>query len=197
MFVIICVLLPRFALTVAAGGRDVLAAGPVALAPEPGREQFIGEVSAAAEAYGLHAGLRLGEALGRCPTLRLVAPDPAGVADAWDAHVAALEGIGAAVEAGPPGTAWFGAGGLKTLHGGTEPCSHRIPRVMPAVGHTLGAARPDAVHHIARAREDPGIEERVAVSSKKRRVVRPERDDVGDSTGHQPRRSDAKRRRAA
>jgi protein ImuB len=117
--VIVCVLLPRFSLVVAAGGREVLAAGPVALAPEPGREQFIGEVSAAAEAYGLRAGLRLGEALVRCPTLRLVAPDPAGVADAWDAHVRALEGIGAAVEPGPPGMAWFGAGGLKTLHGGT------------------------------------------------------------------------------
>ena len=116
---IVCVLLPRFTLAVAAGGREVLASGPVALAPESGREQLIGEVSAAAEAYGLRAGLRLGEALGRCPTLRLVAPDPAGVADAWDAHVRALEDIGAAVEVGPPGIAWFGAGGLKTLHGGT------------------------------------------------------------------------------
>ena len=116
---IVCVQIPRFALAVAAGGRDVLAAGPVALAPEPGRDQFIGEVSAAAEAYGLRAGLRLGEALGRCPTLRLVAPDPAGVADAWDAHVRALESIGAAVEPGAPGLAWFGAGGLRTLHGGT------------------------------------------------------------------------------
>jgi len=119
VFVIVCVLLPRYSLAVAAGGREMLAAGPVALAPEAGREQFIGEVSAAAEAYGLRPGLRLGEALARCPTLRLVAPDPAGVADAWDAQVAALENIGAAVEAGPPGTAWFGAGGLRTLHGGT------------------------------------------------------------------------------
>jgi protein ImuB len=119
VFVIVCALLPRFSLAVAAGGREVLAAGPVALAPEPGRDQLIGEVSAAAEAYGLRAGLRLGEALARCPTLRLVAPDPAGVADAWDAHVRALEDIGAAVEPGPPGIAWFGAGGLKTLHGGT------------------------------------------------------------------------------
>ena len=119
MFVIICVLLPRFALTVAAGGRDVLAAGPVALAPVPGREQFIGEVSAAAEAFGVRAGLRLGEALARCPTLRLLAPDPVAVADAWDVRVRALEGIGAAVEPGPPGTAWFSAGGLRSLHGGT------------------------------------------------------------------------------
>ena len=47
---IVCVLIPRFELVVAAGGRQQLAAGPVALAPETGREQLIGEVSAAAEA---------------------------------------------------------------------------------------------------------------------------------------------------
>ncbi len=43
---IVCVLIPRFELAVAAGGRETLAEGPVALAPEPGREQLIGEVSA-------------------------------------------------------------------------------------------------------------------------------------------------------
>src|SRR5688500_19149106 len=116
---VVCILLPRFELAVAAGGREALAAGPLALAPEIGREPLIGETSAAAEAYGLRPGLRLGEALARCPTLRLVAADPAGVADAWDAQVTALEGIGAAVEAGSPGTAWFCAGGLRTLHGGS------------------------------------------------------------------------------
>ena len=134
MFVIVCVLIPRFALAVAAGGRDVLAAGPVALAPEPGREQLIGEASAAAEAYGVRAGLRLGEALARCPTLRLLAPDPVGVADAWDAHVRALEDIGAAVEPGPPGSAWLSAGGLRTLHGGT------LEGVLAAARRALRAA---------------------------------------------------------
>ncbi len=116
---IVCVLIPRFELAVAAGSREALAAGPVALAPEPGREQLIGEVSAAAEAYGLKAGLRLGEALARCPTLRLVSPDPAGVADEWDRLLAALEGIGAAVEDGRPGLAWFDARGLRNLYGGS------------------------------------------------------------------------------
>src|ERR671929_967963 len=115
---IVCVLIPRFELAVAAGGREALAAGPVALAPEAGREQLIGEASAAAEAFGVRAGLRLGEALARCPTLRLVAPDPAGVADEWDRLVASLEGIGAAVEPGRPGVAWFDARGLRTIHGG-------------------------------------------------------------------------------
>jgi protein ImuB len=116
---IVCVLIPRFELSVAAGGREALAAGPVALAPEPGREQLIGEASAAAEAYGIRAGLRLGEALARCPTLRLVPPDPAGVADEWDRLLVALEGIGAAVEPGRPGLAWFDARGLRGLYGGT------------------------------------------------------------------------------
>jgi len=67
----------------------------------------------------LRAGLRLGEALARCPTLRLVTPDPAGVADAWEGVVAALEGIGAAVETDRPGMAWFDEHGLRRLHGGS------------------------------------------------------------------------------
>ena len=117
---VVCVLLPRFELSVAAGGRAELARGPLALAPEPGREPLIGEASAAAEALGVKAGLRLGEALARCPTLRLVAPDPAGVADEWDRVLAALEGIGAEVESERAGVACFEASGLLNLHGGLD-----------------------------------------------------------------------------
>jgi len=129
---IVCVLLPRFELAVAAGGREALAAGPLALAPELGREQLIGEASAAAEAYGIRAGLRLGEALARCPTLRLVAPDPAGVADAWEGILGALESIGAAVESERPGAAWFDARGLRRLHGGD------VEGVIAAARRALG-----------------------------------------------------------
>ncbi|HEX8101348.1 MAG TPA: hypothetical protein VF533_01935 [Solirubrobacteraceae bacterium] len=116
---IVCVQVPRFALTIAAGGRAALAEGPAALAPEPGREQMVGEASAAAEACGVRAGVRLGEALARCPELRLIPPDPMGVADAWDAVVERLEGIGAAVESERPGQAYFAAGGLRRMHGGS------------------------------------------------------------------------------
>jgi protein ImuB len=131
---IVCVLIPRFELAVAAGGRQHLAAGPVALAPETGREQLIGEVSAAAEAHGVHAGLRLGEALARCPTLRLIPPDPAGVADEWDRLLTTLEGIGAAVETGRPGLAWFDARGLKNLYGGS------VEGVIAAARRALGTS---------------------------------------------------------
>ena len=114
--VIVCLLLPRFALTVAAG-RDAQLSGPLALAPEAGREPFVGEVSAAAETFGVRARMRLGEALARCPELRLVPPDPAGVADAHDVLLRALESIGAAVESGRPGLAFFDAHALRHIHG--------------------------------------------------------------------------------
>ena len=87
---VVCVLLPRFELVVAAGAREALLQGPAALAPEPGREQLVGEVSAAAEAFGIHPGMRMGEALARCPRLALVPPDPVGVADAWERVLVAL-----------------------------------------------------------------------------------------------------------
>jgi protein ImuB len=114
---IACLQLPRFDLAVAAGGREELLRGPSALSPEPGRDPVIGTPSAAAEAFGVRAGMRLGEALARCPGIRLIAPDPAGVADAHDRLLAALESIGAAVESGPPGIASFDAHALRHLHG--------------------------------------------------------------------------------
>ena len=137
---VVCVLLPRFELSVAAGGRAELARGPVALAPEPGREPLIGEASAAAEALGVKAGLRLGEALARCPSLRLVAPDPAGVADEWDRVLTALEGIGAEVESERAGVACFDAGGLLNLHGGLDGVLTVTRRALRGAPARLGAA---------------------------------------------------------
>jgi len=117
---VVAVLLSRFELVIAAGGREVLARGPAALAPEAGREQRVGEVSSSAEAFGVHAGMRLGEALARCPSLALIPPDPMGVADAWEKVLARLESVGAAVESEAPGLAFFDASALARLHGGRE-----------------------------------------------------------------------------
>jgi len=130
---IVAVLLPRFALMVAAGGtagaaggREGLLRKPAALAPEPGRRahaaegrgSFVGEASIAAEAFGIRAGMRMGEALARCPSLVLVSPDPVGVADAWERVLARLESTGAELESECAGQACFAADGLRRLHGG-------------------------------------------------------------------------------
>ena len=117
---IVCVLIPRFALATALGDRAELLQSPVALAPEPGGAQQVGEVSLSAEAFGVRPGMRLGEALSRCPQLTLIPPDPAGVADLWERLLVRVESVGAAVEPERPGLVCFDARGLLRLHGGLE-----------------------------------------------------------------------------
>src|SRR4051794_13892723 len=115
---VVCVLLPRFPLVAALGDRRELLAGPIALAPEAGRVQVVGGVSAAAEAFGVTPAMRVGEALARCPEIRLVPPDPDGVRTLWRQVIDALERIGANVESDRAGEAYFDADGLHGIHGG-------------------------------------------------------------------------------
>src|SRR2546428_5989565 len=75
-FMVVCILIPRFELSTAVGTRKELLRAPVALAPEADREQVVGEVSGAAEAVGVHAGMRLGQARPRAPPLRLAPARP-------------------------------------------------------------------------------------------------------------------------
>ena len=113
-----CALIPRFSLTVAVGGRRELLGRAVALAPMPGSPQVVGESSGAAEAFGVVAGIGLGEALARCPELALVPPDPERADEAWERALVALEGIGAAVWTERAGEAFFAVRGLRGLWGG-------------------------------------------------------------------------------
>ncbi len=138
---VVCVLLNRLPLIAALGGaRRELMGEPVALGPEPGREQRVGDVSPAAEAFGVVAGTRVGEALSRCPDLRLVAPDPEATRAYWNAVLDRLEGLGAVVESDDPGVAWFEAGGLERLYGGhLEGVIGAARKVLPA-GVRMAAA---------------------------------------------------------
>ena len=76
---------------------------------------MVGEASGPAEAFGVRAGMRLGEALARCPDLALVPPDPERAEAAWEDALRRLEGIGAEVESERPGEAFFEADGLRGL----------------------------------------------------------------------------------
>ncbi|HEX3292598.1 MAG TPA: DNA polymerase Y family protein [Solirubrobacterales bacterium] len=114
-----CALFPRFRLTAAVTDREIWRK-PAALAPEPGAAQLIGEVTPAAERFGLRAGMRVGEALSRCPELALVPPDPARAESSWEEALRRLEAIGAEVESDRAGEAFFEAAGLVGLLGGIE-----------------------------------------------------------------------------
>lgn len=137
---IICVLLPRFQLKVAAGSRLELLQAPAALAPTVGTPQVVGEVSPAAEAFGVRPGLRVGEALARCPRLVLVPPDPGGVAEAWERVLVRLESIGAAVQPERPGLACFDAHGLERLNRGLEGVLAAARRALSAWPARYGVA---------------------------------------------------------
>ena len=125
-----CALIPRFRLIAAVSDRGILARA-AALAPEPGAAQLIGEVTEPAERFGLRAGMRMGEALSRCPELALIPPDPERAERSWEEALRRLEGIGAQVESGRAGEAFFEAGGLSRLWGGIE-------GVLRRVRHQLG-----------------------------------------------------------
>ena len=132
------ILIARFGLLAAVGDRRALVSQPVALAPEPGGRQAIGEASGPAEAFGVRAGMSLSEALSRCPELALVPPDPGRAEAAWEEVLRRLEGIGAAVEPGRAGEAFFETAGLRGLWGDTAGVLAQARRAI-AVPARLGA----------------------------------------------------------
>ena len=160
---VVCLLIPRIALLGALGERRALLSEPIALAPEAGREQRVGEASAAAEAFGVAPGMGLGEALTRCPELRLVPPDPERVRALWAQALDRLEGIGAGVESDRPGAAFFCADGLRRVHGGhledvlaATRRSFRRPPSPLAASLRVGAGPSRFVAYVAATRARPG-----------------------------------------
>lgn len=146
-----CALIPRLSLSSALRERRELLGRPVALAPEPGGPQVIGEASGAAEALGVRAGMRLGEALSRCPDLGLVAPDPVAAEATWERSLQSLESIGARVEVSRPGEAFFAVEPLRVICGPPEKALARARRALGA-GARVGAATSRISAHAAAMR---------------------------------------------
>ena len=169
---VICSLAPRFSLLTALGERREMLRGPAALAPEPGAAQLIGEASGPAEALGVRAGMRLGEALSRCPELALIPPDPERAERDWELVLRRLETrLGAEVESERAGEAFFEAGGLGALWGGTEGVVAKA-RSNAGVPVRLGAAPGRFCAYAAASRARPG-DRSLVVSGGARRFLAP------------------------
>ena len=133
---VVCVYLPRFELTAAAGGRSELAQQALAgraLAVAPARrlrasawERSRGRPRPAGWPPAWRSGRRSRAARSSCSCR----PTRCAVAELWEGSLAALESIGAAVEPARPGLAYFETDGLAGLHGTRE--------------ETIAAARPGA-----------------------------------------------------
>ena len=157
MFVVIVVVLaPRFPLLIALLGSGRPSDSPAALGPEPGGPPLIGLCTTAAEARGVRPGLRVGEALARCPELELVTPDPDGAESAGELVLQRLEAMGAAVEPLAPGIACFESRGLERLHGGLERVLRGARAALPVGADGRVGAASGWTAAIQAAREAPG-----------------------------------------
>lgn len=126
-----CLLIPGFELRAALRSRPGLELRPAALAPSPGTEPLLGSVTQAAEAAGVQAGMRMGEALATCPELVLVDPDPAAVEREWEGVLRRLEDVGLSVDPLEAGVVVFETQGVERLYGGVAAA---LQRALAAVG---------------------------------------------------------------
>jgi protein ImuB len=152
---VVTAVIPRFGLlmTLLAARRPQDA--PIALGPQPGDAQLVGQCTPTAAAAGVTPGLRVGEALARCPHLELVVPDPGAVEHAAEEITERLEAMGAAVEPGEIGTWTFEAHGLERLYGGLVGVLRHTKAALPLGADGRIGAAPTPFAALQAAHEAP------------------------------------------
>ena len=153
---IVTATIPRFALLVALLAAKRPLDECIALGPQPGDAQLVGQCTTAAAAAGVVPGLRVGEALARCPHLELVVPDPGAAEHTADEITERLEAIGAAVQPGvTPGIWTFDSRGLERLHGGLAGVLRHTKAALPVGADARIGASPTPFASRQAAHEAP------------------------------------------
>ena len=140
---------------------------PFAVESLDGREGTIGDADSRAATHGVRSGMRIAEALVRCPALRLLSCDPEGVR-ALDAHlIASVEAKGLDLEAIGNGCHLVDPAPALRLHGGLRRLVMLLAD-MPLPGPPrIGAAptRFSSLQAAAVARRGPRIVEPESVAA--------------------------------
>src|SRR5213594_751628 len=111
-----CVWIPLFPLRCEEARHEGLAAYPTALlAPDTTRKLW--QISPLARHAGVKPGMTVSQAIGLCPTLRLIEPDPVHYDDCFARVLAALNEVSPVVEPAELGLAYVGTDGLKGIYG--------------------------------------------------------------------------------
>jgi len=111
-----CVWIPLFPLRCEEARREELAACPTALLT-PDLSRRLWQVSPLARHTGVRAGMTVSQAIGLCPTLRLVEPDPVHYDDCFARLLTALNEISPVIESGELGLVYLGCDGLEGIYG--------------------------------------------------------------------------------
>jgi DNA polymerase-4/protein ImuB len=114
-----CVWIPLFPLRCEEARHEGLAGFPTALlAPDTTRKLW--QVSSQARHTGVKPGMTVSQAIGICPTLRLIEPDPVHYDEQFATMLSALTEVSPVVEAGELGLVYVGVDGLQGIYGSAE-----------------------------------------------------------------------------
>jgi DNA polymerase-4/protein ImuB len=114
-----CVWIPLFPLRCEEARHEGLAAYPTALlAPDTTRKLW--QVSSLARHAGVKPGMTVSQAIGLCPTLRLLEPDPVHYDEQFAALLAALGDVSPVIEQAELGLAYVGVDGLAGVLGSPQ-----------------------------------------------------------------------------
>ena len=124
-----CVWIPLFPLRCEEARREGLAGFPSALlAPDTTRKLW--QVSPLARHTGVKPGMTVSQAIGLCPTLRLLEPDPVHYDEQFAKLLSALTEVSPVVESAELGIAYVGTDGLEGIHGSAEKIVEAIKRTL-------------------------------------------------------------------
>jgi DNA polymerase-4/protein ImuB len=125
----VCVWIPLFPLRCEEARHEGLATYPTALlAPDTTRKLW--QVSSPARHAGVKPGMTVSQAIGLCPTLRLIEPDPVHYDDRFATLLAALNEISPVIESGELGLVYLGCDGLNGIYGSPEKIIEALKRML-------------------------------------------------------------------
>jgi len=156
-----CVWIPLFPLRCEEARHEGLAGFTTALlAPDTTRKLW--QVSSQARHTGVKPGMTVSQAIGICPTLRLIEPDPVHYDEQFATMLSALTEVSPVVEAGELGLVYVGVDGLQGIYGSAEKiieaiCQTVLPSYRPTVRLGWGVGKFTAWVAASRARPSEAV----------------------------------------
>ncbi len=127
-----CAWIPLFPLRAEEFRRPGLAHTPAALlSPTDLRRLWL--VSSLARGAGVRPGMTVSQAIGLCPALSLMEPDPVAYDEQFSRLLLALSTVSPVIEPAELGRAFVGVDGLESLHGGSVRQLERIAAALAGV----------------------------------------------------------------
>ena len=153
-----CIWVPLFPLRCEEARHEELVVLPVALlAPDTSRKLW--QVSSLARHAGVKPGMTVSQAIGLCPTLRLIEPDPVHYDERFSQLLSSLNDVSPVVEPGELGLSYVGVDGLEGIFGSQRRIIEAIRQAVPPSDRPtvrLGFALGKFTAWVAASRAKPG-----------------------------------------